>query len=87
MKQPYFSRDFRKASLLLISRVLGLVCPTWFTTNSRHNLSDGTSKRCPGFNDKLQITVKRSQKVTREAFSMQRICSAALLAVVAIANN
>jgi hypothetical protein len=39
----------------------------------------------PGFNQALQINVKRCQELTLEALEMQRICSAALLAILAIA--
>ena len=42
-------------------------------------------KPVPAINHTLQILVKRCQEVTREALKMQRQCSAALLAVFAIA--
>ena len=40
----------------------------------------------PSYDQPLQISVKRCQELTLEALKMQRICSAALLAVFAIAD-
>jgi hypothetical protein len=51
--------------------------------------SDGVARRLidslPATNQALQINFKRRQELTPEALTMQRVCSAALLAVFAIA--
>jgi len=51
----------------------------------QYGLSRRPRQRVPLPNDQLQLRVKRCQELTLEALKVQRICSAALFAILAIA--
>ena len=81
------SRHFKLAIGKETGPLRGLEELALVADQSGNRIPDRRWYRIPATDDTLQIGVKRRQQVPPEALYMQRICSAALLTVFAIANG